>query len=217
MFVIIIMAMLSSEIILPMYMQGPLALSAATAGLVLLPGSLINGLMSPVMGQLFDKFGPRKLVIPATLSLCGIMFILSQVSMDTPVWLIVTCYIVFMLSISAIMMPAQTNGLNQLPKALYPHGTAILSTLQPVAGAVGVSVFISIMNARQNIQLARTPSPQDPQTIHEALVSGVELVYLIAFGMTILAFIMSLFIYRALPNDQTAEKIKNPKQSPTLG
>src|SRR5699024_302062 len=54
-FFIIVMAMFSSEIILPIYMQGPLALSAATAGLVLLPGSLLNGLLSPFMGHLFDK------------------------------------------------------------------------------------------------------------------------------------------------------------------
>ena len=50
MFLIIIMAMFASEIILPIYMQGPLALTAATAGLVLLPGSILNGVMSPLMG-----------------------------------------------------------------------------------------------------------------------------------------------------------------------
>ena len=58
-FLIIIMAMFALEIILPIYMQGPLALSAAAAGLVLLPGSILNGAMSPFMGHLFDNFGPR--------------------------------------------------------------------------------------------------------------------------------------------------------------
>ena len=67
MFLIIIMAMFASEIILPVYMQGPLALTAATAGLVLLPGSILNGAMSPVMGGLFDKVGPRALMIPASI------------------------------------------------------------------------------------------------------------------------------------------------------
>src|SRR5699024_1882130 len=56
MFLIIIMAMFSSEIILPMYMQGPLELNPATAGLILLPGSILSGIMSPIMGGLFDKF-----------------------------------------------------------------------------------------------------------------------------------------------------------------
>ena len=203
MFLIIIMAMFSSEIILPMFMQGPLALTAATAGLVLLPGSLLSGLLSPVMGHLFDKLGPRKLLVPGTLVLCVTLFILSRLNLETPSWLIVVCYILLMLSISAIMMPAETNGLNQLPKHLYPHGTAIMTTLQPVAGAIGVSVFISLMTARQNHFLSKAANASDPLTIKLSLVAGVEFVYFIALGFSIIAFIMSLFIYRAKPEDQS--------------
>ncbi|MFJ7650177.1 MDR family MFS transporter [Lysinibacillus sp. NPDC097279] len=201
MFVIIIMAMFASEIILPIFMQGPLALTAATAGLVLLPGSLLNGLMSPFMGQLFDKFGPRVLMIPATLVLSATVFTLSRLTAETPIWIIVLCYILLMLSVSAIMMPAQTNGLNQLPKSLYPHGTAVMTTLQPVVGAIGVAVFISIMNAKQNHFLTKAANPSDPATISQAMVAGVELVYLIAFVITILAIILSFTVYRAVPKE----------------
>lgn len=204
MFLIIIMAMFSSEIILPMFMQGPLALSAATAGLVLLPGSLLSGLLSPVMGHLFDKFGPRKLLIPGTVILCVTLFFLSRLNLDTPTWLIVVCYILLMLSISAIMMPAETNGLNQLPKHLYPHGTAIMTTLQPVAGAIGVSVFISLMTARQNHFLSQVANVSDPLTIKQSLVAGVEFVYFIGLVFAIVAFIMSLFVYRARPHEETS-------------
>lgn len=208
MFLIIIMAMFASEIILPIYMQGPLALTAATAGLVLLPGSILNGIMSPFMGALFDKFGPRVLMIPATLVLSGTMFMMSQLTVDTPVWQVVVYYILIMLSISAIMMPAETNGLNQLPKHLYPHGTAVMSTLQPVAGAIGVSVFISIMNARQLHVLQKSSTPTDPASINLALVSGVELVYFIAFAMSVVAVVLSFIVYRAKPSEDEGSSIK---------
>src|SRR5690625_832883 len=203
MFVIIIMAMFASEIILPIYMQGPLALAAATAGLVLLPGSLLNGLLSPFMGHLFDKYGPKKLMIPGSIFLCGTMFVFSRLNMQTPVWVIVVCYIILMISVSAMLMPAETNGLNQLPKKLYPHGTAIVSTLQPVAGAIGVSAFISIMSARQNSVLKKADNPNDLVTINEALVLGVELVYFIALAFAFVALVMSFFVYRATPEDIT--------------
>lgn len=199
MFLIIIMTMFASEIILPIYMQGPLALSAATAGLILLPGSLLNGLMSPFMGSLFDKFGPRVLMVPATIVLSMTMFILSRLNIDTPLWVVIVSYILLMLSVSAIMMPAETNGLNQLPKRLYPHGTAVMTTLQPVAGAIGVSVFISIMNARQLKVLKGEANPEDPATVDLAMVAGVELVYFIAFAISILAVILSFIVYRATP------------------
>ncbi|MBD7984605.1 multidrug efflux MFS transporter [Sporosarcina sp. Sa2YVA2] len=202
MFLIIIMAMFASEIILPLYMQGPLALTAAAAGLVLLPGAILNGIMSPFMGHLFDKFGPRVLMIPATIILSGTMFMMSRLTVDTPVWVVVLGYILIMLTISAIMMPAETNGLNQLPKRLYPHGTAVMSTLQPVGGAIGVSIFISILNARQMKVLDGSATPEDPATISMAMVAGVELVYFIAFAMSIVAVILAFSVYRAKPDEE---------------
>lgn len=203
MFLIIIMGMFASELILPIFMQGPLALTAAAAGLVLLPGSILNGAMSPLMGHLFDKFGPRILMIPATIVLSGTMFMMSQLTENTPIWIIIIGYILLMLSVSAIMMPAQTNGLNQLPKALYPHGTAVMTTLQPVAGAIGVSVFISMMNARQLHFLQNASNPEHPHTINQAMVAGVELVYFISFIMAIIAVILALTVYRASPTDNS--------------
>lgn len=210
MFLIIIMAMFASEIILPIYMQGPLALSAATAGLVLLPGSILNGIMSPFMGHLFDKFGPRVLMIPATLVLSGTMFMMSRLTMETALWVVIVGYILLMLAVSAIMMPAETNGLNQLPKRLYPHGTAVMSTLQPVAGAIGVSVFISIMNNRQLKFLQQADTPNDPATISQAMVAGVELVYFIAFAMSLVAVILAFTVYRAKPSE--ADELTQEKQ-----
>lgn len=203
MFVLIIMLMFASEIVLPLYMQGPLALSAATAGLVLLPGSILNGLLSPVMGKLFDKFGPRLLMIPAAAVLCAATYGLTMLDANTSIRYIVVCYILLMVSISAIMMPSETNGLNALPKSMYPHGTAVISTLQPVAGAIGVSVFISLMNSKAK-QAVDTAGSQA-----EAMVSGVEFVYFIAFVMAIGAFILSLFIKRAENGMETSHKPEN--------
>src|SRR5690625_3717176 len=160
MFLIVIMTMFASELILPVFMQGSMMLTAATAGLILLPGSILNGLLSPVMGHLFDKFGPRVLMIPATIMLAITMFMLSKLTAETSIVLIVIYYIVLMVSVSATMMPVETNGLNQLPKKLYPHGTAVLTTLQPVAGAIGVSVFISLMNAKQLHYLINAEIPE---------------------------------------------------------
>lgn len=202
MFLIIIMSMFASEIILPMFMQGPLMLSAATAGLVLLPGSLLNGIMSPFMGHLFDKFGPRVLMIPATLVLSGTMFMMSRMNEHTSIWVVVVGYMLIMLSVSAIMMPAETNGLNQLPKKLYPHGTAVMSTLQPVAGAIGVSVFISLLNSRQLAYLQESTSPESPETIRLAMVAGVEFVYTISFFVSIIAVVLAFLVYRAKPMDE---------------
>lgn len=48
--------MLSMLVILPMYMQAALVMAAFTTGLVLLPGSLLNCILAPTIGRLFDKY-----------------------------------------------------------------------------------------------------------------------------------------------------------------
>lgn len=61
---VLMMTFFSSAIMLPMFMQGVLLVTAFKSGLILLPGGIINGFMAPVSGKLFDKFGPRVLIIP---------------------------------------------------------------------------------------------------------------------------------------------------------
>src|SRR5699024_11586119 len=94
---------------------------------------------------------------------------------------------------------AETNGLNQLPKHLYPHGTAVVSTLQPLAGEIGVSVFIGLLNSRQASYLSSAENPESRAVITDAMVYGVESVYFIIFIIAIIAAVMSFFVYRATP------------------
>ncbi|GGC77594.1 multidrug MFS transporter [Thalassobacillus devorans] len=205
-FVIVIMAMFASEIVMPMYLQGPLGFSAKMAGLLLLPGALLNGLMSPVMGSLFDKFGPRKLIIPGSLVLVGVMIFFSNLNPSVPIWLFIIAYIALMLSVSAILMPSQTNGLNELPKHLYPHGTAIANTLQPIGGALGVSVFVSIMTQGQNSYLSSQNGPVTEEVANQAMTAGVHHAYWFALALATGVFVTALFIKKAIAPDFHAEE-----------
>jgi DHA2 family lincomycin resistance protein-like MFS transporter len=208
-FIIVIMAMFASEIVMPMYLQGPLGFSAKAAGLLLLPGALLNGLMSPVMGTLFDKFGPRKLIIPGTIMLLGVMMFFSNIHPGISVWSFIFVYILLMLSISAIMMPAQTNALNELPKKLYPHGTAIANTLQPVAGALGVSIFVSIMSQSRDNFLEGQSAQVTEQIMNEAMTQGVHHAYWFSLALCGAAFLISLFVKKAVSPDFEQTKMES--------
>ena len=49
-----------------------------------------------------------------------------------------------------VFMPVSTNGLNQLPRRLYPHGTAMNNTLNQVAGAIGTALMVTLMTTYAN-------------------------------------------------------------------
>ncbi|CAM3384025.1 DHA2 family efflux MFS transporter permease subunit [Saccharibacillus brassicae] len=190
------MMMLSSMLILPMYLQQGMAVTALTAGLVLLPGSLLNGLLSPVMGRLFDKFGPKWLVIIGLSIVTVVLFLYTGITPTTTLAKIITLHIFMMVGISMIMMPAQTNGLNQLPREYYPHGTAIMNTLQQVSGAIGTAVAVSILSAGQSRFLSGVTNPESPENQLAGFTSGVQNAFVFALVLSIIGLITSIFIKR---------------------
>ncbi|CAG7627829.1 Multidrug export protein EmrB [Paenibacillus solanacearum] len=193
---IMMMTLFSTMALLPFLFQGALGLTVFMSGLLLLPGSLLNGLISPITGKLFDKFGPRALVIPGAAFLVVIMWFFTRVSTETtkPTFLIL--HICLMVAISMIMMPTQTNGLNQLPSRYYPHGTAILNTLQQVAGAIGMALFIGIMTSGQRGFLEHSADPTSPAQMSEAVVTGVHNAFMIGLGFAVIALALALFLKR---------------------
>ncbi|TNJ62329.1 multidrug efflux MFS transporter [Paenibacillus hemerocallicola] len=194
--IIMMMTLFSTMSLLPFLFQGALGLTVFASGLLMLPGSLLNGLISPLMGKLFDKFGPRALVIPGTVFLVVVMWFFTRVSVDTSKITFLVLHICMMVAISMIMMPTQTNGLNQLPQRYYPHGTAILNTLQQVAGAIGVAFFIGIMSAGQRGFLEGSSDPTLPAQQAQAMVAGVHNAFMIGFGFAVVAVILALFLKR---------------------
>ncbi|MGK8685512.1 DHA2 family efflux MFS transporter permease subunit [Bacillus cereus] len=190
------MVLLCTMMILPLYLQTSLALSTFAAGLMLLPGGIINGILSPVMGGLFDRFGPKWLVIPGLVIVACALYGFSTLTLETSTGFIVALHIALMVGISMIMMPAQTNGLNQLPPELYPHGTAIMNTLQQVAGAIGTAVGISILSSGSRSFLQTVSDKENPLNQVLAFTNGVQNTFIFAIIVVIVGLIISFFIKR---------------------
>ena len=195
--------MMSSMIILPMFLQNGMHLSAFAAGLMLLPGSVLNGIMSPRMGRLFDRYGPKWLVIPGLVIVAIMLWFFSGTSPASTVALLVALHIGLMIGIAMIWMPAQTNGLNQLPPELYPHGTAVMNTLQQVAGAIGTAVAITILTGGMETYLHSSSAPTDPAELANAMTLGSQNVFLFAMSVTLIGLVIAFFI-RRVAVDQSA-------------
>ncbi|MHA6259383.1 DHA2 family efflux MFS transporter permease subunit [Sporosarcina sp. CAU 1771] len=188
------MIILSSMILFPLYLQTGLGLAALTAGLVLLPGGIINGIMSPITGRLFDKYGPRGLVTPGFIIMLIMLWNLSNVTTSTSILTVIILHSLLFIGVSLVMMPAQTNGLNELPRDLYPDGTALLNTLQQVSGAIGTAVAITIMSTSQTTYLNSLTDPLAPSAASESLTAGVQTAFLFGLTLATVGLIASIFI-----------------------
>jgi len=181
--------MLSMLVILPMYMQMALLIAAFTTGLILLPGSLLNCVLAPTIGRLFDKYGPKAVITPGTILVAIGYVSYSQFGADTAIWMVVVTHIVMMLGIGAVLASVQTNTLNSLPKQYYPDGIALTQTLQQVAGAIGIAVLVSIFSAKENSYLTATANE-----LTHAAAAGSSVVFTISLVLAVINVVLSLFI-----------------------
>jgi EmrB/QacA subfamily drug resistance transporter len=211
-------AMFSGMILTPAYVQSIRGITPLNSGLMLLPGAIIMGIMSPITGKLFDKIGPRILSVIGLAVTAIATYMLTRLQIDSTYTYIIFVYSLRMFGMSMTMMPIMTNGLNQLPTRLNPHGTAINNTAQQVAGSIGTAILVTIMNSVTKSEAKSLMSNVDPATFtaaskaaltQQALLSGIQVSFYVAFSVTVVALILAMFVKRVDTSAEAVSKLEN--------
>lgn len=172
--------LIATNIILPLYMQNMLQYSALKSGLVLLPGAIIMGMMNPITGYLFDKFGGKWLARIGLFVLVVSTLPFTMLTEHTTFTYLATSNALRMVSIAMVMMPMTTLAINQLPNELIAHGTAMNNTFRQMAGAIGTAVFITLMSV--------SAIPQDGIT---GIIHGVNVTFIVATVISAIGLLLS--------------------------
>ncbi len=181
--VLMFMLFIGNLTILPIYMQTMMKWSPLESGLILLPGGLIMGLLSPVTGKLFDKIGGRILSIMGMLTIMIGALLMAQFSQNTTQLYVIISFSVTMLGNAMIMTPMTTQALNALPRQYIAHDTAMNNTIRQVSAAIGTGILVTLMTG-----LGKTSSLSGSQGLIHGLDITFYVVALIAFIGTIIAF-----------------------------
>lgn len=198
MMAISMMAMFGSLILLPIYMQNVLGLDASQTGLMLLPGGLVMGLMAPFVGRLFDRFGPTVLIVPGTILVSVVLWTMTTLDQSTSVMFILALHVVLSIGLALMFTPLFTSSLGSLPRHLYSHGSAVIGTVQQVAGAAGIAVFVSLMTMRA------TDLINSGVEVVPATSQGIQLAFFCGAIISLFAIVAAFFIRRP-PNPPVGE------------
>lgn len=139
------MSLFGTLILLPLYMQQVLGVSTLDSGLALLPGGLLMGVLGWFVGRLFDRVGPRPLVIPGAFMASAGLWGMTTLGSSSSLGMVVAFHIVLSIGLALLFSPLMTAALGSLPPHLYSHGSALMNTLQQVAAAAGTAMFITVM------------------------------------------------------------------------
>jgi DHA2 family lincomycin resistance protein-like MFS transporter len=192
MFAVCMMGMFGSFILLPLYMQNVLGLSVLSSGLLILPGGLIMGLLAPFVGRWYDKIGPRPLLLVGSTLVAGALWGLALLLDVNSSWVtLFICHIIFSIGLAFIFTPLFTSSLGSLPKHLYSFGSATVSTVQQVAAAAGIALFVSVMSGIAATALS------SGATQPEAYASGIHTALILAASTCSIAIVAAFFIKKA--------------------
>ncbi len=192
------MGLIGAETIIPLFMQNMRDFTAFEAGLALLPGALITGLLSPITGRLFDKFGARWLAFTGLTIITGSSFAFATLGPSTSFTFITVMYSIRMLGLGMVMMPVATAGLNRLPKRLIPHGAAMDNTMKMIAASVGTAILVTVMttvagNAKANPEISYPD------------MHGANMAFIVVSVLSLVALIISFFIKNEKAEEESVE------------
>ena len=200
---IAMLSLFGMVILLPIYLQTVRGVDSLPTGLMLLPGGVLMGVLGPVVGRVFDRYGPKALCIGGASALCLVMWSFSKVEAETPLWGLVGLHVLLMVALACLFTPSFTTGLNPLPPNLYSHGSAILSTLQQVAGAAGTALLVAIMASR-TADLTQAGLPE-----LMALNGGISRAFEVAAVIGLGAIVCAAFMRSPKPeSSESANELK---------
>lgn len=154
MLAISMMALFGAIILLPLYLQNIRGLDTLTTGLMLLPGGLTMGSLAPFVGRIFDRVGPRPLVIPGSMVVSAALWLMTLLDAESALPMVVAIHCVLSIGLATIMTPLMTSSLGSLPAQYYSHGSAIFNTAQQLAGAAGTALFVTVMSTTATSRIA---------------------------------------------------------------
>jgi DHA2 family lincomycin resistance protein-like MFS transporter len=190
MMAISMMALFGVVILLPIYMQNVIDLDTLRTGALLLPGGLVMGLLGPQVGKLYERFGPTMLLVPGAIVVSAVLWAMTLLTPETPWVNILIGHITISIGLAFMFTPLFTVSLSSVRPDLYSHGSATLGSIQQVAGAAGVALFIAIMSTTS----ARLAS-EGADAVH-ALSSGITAAFMIGAILSLFAILAAFFIRR---------------------
>lgn len=133
------------SVVLPLYMQKFIGISASVSGIVTFPGAVLVAVASLISGFLADKFGFHRLTVAASIMLCVGTGLLLTLNTGSSLVMIAAVQCIRNFSIGLLIMPVTTWALNQLNTNLVSDGTAIINTVRQISGAIGTSCMLMFL------------------------------------------------------------------------
>jgi EmrB/QacA subfamily drug resistance transporter len=191
---IITISLYAATFLIPVYMQKIQHASALDTGLIMLPGTLTMVLFSLVVGKIYDKVGPFRLILAGIMIMGLATWQLSYLNLQTGMAFIAAWLVIRYIGISLSHMPVTNAGMTAIPAQFTGHASAVTNWIRQGTAALSVSIFSSILSARTLTHL-KGIDPTVSNASDLALSRSIQEVFVIG-TILVLAAIPCTFLLR---------------------
>ena len=186
-----VLALFGADFLLPIYLQALRGLTALQSGMILLPLAIAAGLMNPVAGRLYDKIGPRPLVITGSSLLLVNTWQFAHLAADTPISRIIVLLVLRGLAVSLIMQATFTGALSKVTRRACPRGSSLVNSTRFVVQALGVTLLATALSSALSSEVMNF---QQLAQNGDGFLQGLERAYTITFYAALAALLMGMLL-----------------------
>ena len=175
---------LSAMYLMPQFIQNAMMLPVAMTGLIMLPGGIVNALVSAFAGRMYDRMGAKLLArLGFVIALIGVLMFCFADAKSSLAY-VIAAHVVLMIGCPLAMSPSQTHALNALAGPESADGSTIMNTLQQIVGAIATALATSFLAMGQ----ASFPASSEALRFEH----GVRYGFCFTLALALIGFIVSL-------------------------
>ncbi|GGF68556.1 MFS transporter [Paenibacillus albidus] len=181
-------ALFGSMLFVPLYLQQIRNFTPLETGLILLPQALASGIGMPLGGRLFDKIGARPLAFVGLTIISTALFLLSGITVDTSLPVIMVCLGLLGLGMGLSMMPLNTHVLNSAPREWVGRVTPLTAAAQQVVVSFAVAGMTGYLTSQITTHTAEMAQGSNPLS---AAVLGFNDVFFLSGCIAVAGVVIS--------------------------
>ena len=181
--------------LLPNFAQLALGKNSLVSGMLLLTGSLVSAILSPLAGNFMDRVGFNKPLVIGTLFLLISTLCFAIFAQRLNVLTIIIFNVFYMIGFSFMFNNSLTFGLQEVDKSQIGDANAIFNTLQQYSGSLGTTIMAVMLATGSRVL-------PNANTIHQTLM-GNQIAMWTNFGIIIVVIILVISLGRQIQNSKS--------------